>query len=164
MAVEGKTSTQGGGGGAGGLVSLATRYSDIALAAGVMTIIGMMVIPLPPVLIDLLEGRAAITIEVARRLQRVLGASVEFWMSRDYQYRQDISRLRVGDEEWLREFPIGDMINFGWLTPVPHPSEEATACLRFFDVPTISAWREAYKSLHEMVAFRTSPSFDSRPA
>ena len=54
MAVEGKTSTQGGGGGAGGLVSLATRYSDIALAAGVMTIIGMMVIPLPPVLIDLL--------------------------------------------------------------------------------------------------------------
>ncbi|MCH7605643.1 MAG: hypothetical protein IH962_00680 [Chloroflexi bacterium] len=114
--------------------------------------------------IDLLEGRAAITIEVARRLQRILGASVEFWMSRDFQYREDVARLHAADDEWVKELPVGDMIKFGWLTPVPHPSNEAAACLHFFDVPSVRAWREAYSDVQEIAAFRTSPSFDSRPS
>src|SRR5207245_768775 len=37
------------------------------------------------------------------------------------------------------------------------------ACLRFFDVASISSWHERYDGLQEMVAFRTSPSFDSQP-
>lgn len=113
---------------------------------------------------NLLQGRAAITIAVARQLEKVLGASVEFWMSRDFQYRQDIARLHVVDENWLAELPIGDMIKFGWLKPVPHPADEVTACLRFFNVPSVRAWNDAYASLHQMAVFRTSPSFDSRPA
>ncbi len=113
---------------------------------------------------DLLQGRATITLAVARRLERVIGASVEFWMSRDYQYRQDIARLNATNEEWITELPVGDMIKFGWLGPVPHPTDEVAACLRFFGVPSVSAWREAYAGLHQMAAFRTSPSLDSRPA
>jgi plasmid maintenance system antidote protein VapI len=113
---------------------------------------------------DLLQGRATITLGIARRLEQVLGASVEFWMSRDFQYRQDIARIHEADEEWLAELPIGDMIKFGWLRPAPHPAEEVAACLRFFDVASIPAWREAYGGIQKMVAFRTSPSFDSRPA
>ncbi|MBZ5524355.1 MAG: ImmA/IrrE family metallo-endopeptidase [Acidobacteriia bacterium] len=112
---------------------------------------------------DLLQGRAAITIRIARQLEQVLGASVEFWMSRDFQYRQVIARPRA-DEEWLNELPVGDMIKFGWLRPVPHPSEEMAACLRFFDVPSVPAWRQAYADLQNVVALRTSPSFESRPA
>lgn len=112
----------------------------------------------------LLEGRATITIGIARRLERVLGGSVEFWMSRDFQYRQDIARLHAADEEWLAELPVPDMIKFDWLRPIPHPSDEMAACLRFFDVPSVSAWRQAYADLQEMVAFRTSHSFDSRTA
>lgn len=113
---------------------------------------------------DLLQGRATITIGVARQLERVLGASVEFWMSRDFQYREDIARLHDVDEEWLTQLPLGDMIRFGWLEHVPHPSDEIAACLRFFDVPNVDAWRRKYENLREMAAFRTSPSFDSRPA
>jgi HTH-type transcriptional regulator/antitoxin HigA len=113
---------------------------------------------------NLLQGRATITIRVARRLERVLGASVEFWMSRDFQYREDTSRLHAVDEGWLAELPLGDMIRFGWLKPIPHPSDEMSACLRFFNVPNVQAWRQEYEKVSEMVAFRTSPSFDSRPA
>ena len=112
---------------------------------------------------DMLQGRATITLAIARQLERALGASVEFWMSRDFQYRQDITRLQAINEEWLDELPIGDMIRFGWLKQVPHPSEEVTACLKFFDVPSIRAWREKYTGLFQMVAFRTSSSFDSQP-
>ena len=113
---------------------------------------------------DLIEGRATITIGIARRLERLLGGSVEFWMSRDFQYRHDTARLHAADHEWLAELPLGDMIKFGWITPVPHPSAEMAACLRFFRVPSVPAWRQMYADLREMVAFRTSPSFDSRPA
>jgi HTH-type transcriptional regulator / antitoxin HigA len=113
---------------------------------------------------DLLEGRATITIGTARRLEQVLGGSVEFWMSRDFQYRQDVARLHEADMEWLAELPVGDMIKFGWLRPMPHPSEETEACLRFFGVPSVQAWRQTYADLQRMVVFRKSSAFDSRPA
>lgn len=113
---------------------------------------------------DLLQGRASITIAVARRLERFLGASVEFWMSRDYQYRNDTARLHVAEKDWITQLPLGDMIKFGWITPVPLPSDELDACLRFFNVPSVQAWHEAYAYVHKMVAFRTSPSFDPWPA
>ncbi len=118
----------------------------------------------PAEAMDLLQGRATITLRTARLLRQTLGGSVEFWMSRDFQYREDVCRIHAADREWLSELPLGDMIKFGWLRPVPHPSEEVGACLRYFGVPTVSAWRQAYADLQDAVAFKTSPSFDSRPA
>ena len=111
---------------------------------------------------DLLQGRSTVTINVARRLTGVLGSSVEFWMSRDYQYRQDSRRLQEDEGGWLRKLPLGDMIKFGWLSPPPLPSEELAACLRFFGVSSVFEWREKYSGLQETAAFRSSPSFDSR--
>lgn len=112
---------------------------------------------------DLVEGRATISIGIARRLEQSLGASVEFWMSRDYQYREDISRLHEAEQNWLRDLPIGDMIKFGWLSPTPHPSNEAAACLSFFGVSSIASWRQGYGGLQHMAAFRTTRAFDARP-
>jgi plasmid maintenance system antidote protein VapI len=113
---------------------------------------------------ELLQGRATITLGTARLLERVLGASVEFWMSRDFQYREDSARLHTSDRKWLAELPISDMIRFGWINPTPHPSEEIAACLSFFDVPDIAGWHRAYANIEKMAAFRTSPTFDSSPA
>lgn len=112
---------------------------------------------------ELLEGRASVTIGIARRLESLFGASVEYWMSRDFQFREDLARFRSGEEQWLAELPLGDMKRYGWLKPAPHPANEVASCLRFFDVPTIGAWREKYANLHQMMAFRTSPSLDSKP-
>jgi HTH-type transcriptional regulator / antitoxin HigA len=113
---------------------------------------------------DLLQGRSTITIAIARRLEKVLGASMEFWISRDFQYREDIKKFQKTEKEWLRQLPIGDMIKFRWLIPIPHPSNEINACLHFFDVPNISAWQKKYANLQKIAVFRTSPSFDSRLA
>ena len=111
---------------------------------------------------DLFLGRKTVTIGLARRLTEVLGSSVEFWMSRDYQYRRDSRRLQEDEEQWLRRLPIGDMIRFGWLTPAPTPSEELDACLRFFEVSSLLEWWRTYGSTSELAAFRSSPSFESR--
>lgn len=113
---------------------------------------------------DLLLGRATITISMARRLNQVLGASLEFWMSRDFYFREDVKRIHGGGQEWLRELPLADMIRFGWLNPRPHPTEELSSCLQFFKVVDIPEWHLTYRGIHEMAVFRTSPSFDSRPA
>lgn len=113
---------------------------------------------------NLLLGRSTITLGIARQLERVLGASVEFWMSRDFQYREDVAGLTSAERGWIAEVPIGDMIKFGWLKPVPRPSEELAACLQFFNVPSVQAWNEQYAEVNSAVAFRTSLSYDSRPA
>jgi len=73
---------------------------------------------------DLLLGKATITIGVARRLGQVLGASVKFWMSRDFQYREDVGRIRKEHAKWLSDLPVGDMIKFGWLHPTPNALDE----------------------------------------
>ncbi|MBS1853313.1 MAG: ImmA/IrrE family metallo-endopeptidase [Acidobacteria bacterium] len=111
---------------------------------------------------SLLGGRTTITIAIARKLARIVGSSVEFWMSRDFQYRKTIDRLHHIETEWLNQLPIGDMIKFGWVTP--SPSKEVKEYLRFFGVPSLSAWTQTYSKLNELVAFKTSQSFESRPA
>lgn len=112
---------------------------------------------------DLLDGKATITVDVARKLSKVIGGSLQFWMARDGQYRDDASRLNETYSDWLGEVPIGDMIKFGWMEPVK-AIEEAASCLRYFNVPNVAAWHEKYAGIEQMTAFRTSRSFESRPA
>jgi|ERR1051326_3379559 plasmid maintenance system antidote protein VapI len=109
----------------------------------------------------LLQGRSTITLALARRLSAVLGASIEFWMARDYRYRDTIARLQSAEEKWLSELPLKDMVKYGWLNA--RPSEEVGACLRFFGVPSVAAWRASYESLLSATAFRTSKAFESKP-
>jgi HTH-type transcriptional regulator / antitoxin HigA len=122
-----------------------------------------------PQMHDLLAGREAITNDLARKLEDVLGASAAFWMNRESQYRQDMARLHGKESakvraDWLQGLPLKDMISFGWINPASSSLEaKEVACLEFFDVPSVSAWREAYRGALEMAAFRTSASFESHP-
>ncbi len=54
------------------------------------------------------------------------------------------------------------MINFGWIKE-PNKAEHVSACLRFFDVPTIEAWQQKYKAVGDAVAFRTTDAFEAHP-
>lgn len=113
---------------------------------------------------NLLQGRMTISIGLARRLSATLGSSVEFWMSRDFQYREDTARIQKTNEEWLSELPLNDMIRFGWLDRAPTAAEEVRACLDFFGAPSIAACRERFLELEGAAGFRTSKSFDSNAA
>ena len=113
---------------------------------------------------NLFNGTSAITISIARKLERVLGASVEFWMSRDFQYREDVARLDLSEDEWLADLPLAEMIKFRWLTPAPKAADEFAASLRYFDVTSIREWREKYSQVASSTAFKTSRAFKSHPA
>jgi len=116
---------------------------------------------------DLLLGKLHLTRELAVQLEYTLGCSAEFWLNRETQYREDVSRLRselssAKDEDWLKELPLKDMIAFGWIKPVAHTSAKIAECLRFFGVPNVASWKETYQNVLETAAFRTSTSYDSQ--
>jgi hypothetical protein len=111
----------------------------------------------------LLEGREAITLGLARRLQEVIGGSAAFWMTRDRQYRDDVARLREGGLPWLLELPLVDMERFGWIPADPPEGFEVELLLRYFAVPSVPVWRARYAAVLRDAAFRTSQSFESTP-
>lgn len=117
---------------------------------------------------ELLQGSATITVNIAQQLEKVIGASAAFWINREIQYRADFARLQptsqiVEEKEWLRDLPVRDMINFGWIDSVRSVPEKVSACLRFFDVPDLGTWRNKFHSELSVAAFRTSPTYDSQP-
>ena len=112
---------------------------------------------------NLLDGRMTISIGVARKLTETLGASIEFWIARDYQYRLDAARLHDIDEKWLETLPINDMIRFGWLNPAPRATEEMAACLEFFGVSSVSAWKRSFREMQSQTSFRKSQTFETNP-
>jgi|ERR1700722_8741546 len=111
----------------------------------------------------LLSGESPITLGVARQLQQTLGASVEFWMARDFRYRQ-IADPEEATNAWVQELPIRDMVKFGWIEKAPNGPEQLTACLKFFNVPSVAAWHRVYGTLERMYLFKKSASFESRQA
>jgi HTH-type transcriptional regulator/antitoxin HigA len=117
----------------------------------------------PDFVIDIIRGQERITLDLARKLEQALGASLEYWMARDFEYQEALARQEAVEEAWLSQLPLKDMFEFGWINPAVTASQKVDACLDFFDVPSVSAWRARYAGLHEAVAFRTSAAFDSQP-
>lgn len=112
----------------------------------------------------LLAGKLSITLEVAERLHSSIGGTVEFWLARDYQYREDSERLFGQAQEWIRQLPVSDMRRLGWLERSATPADEAVCCLEFFGVDSVQEWHDTYDYLEEAVLFKRSENFESRPA
>jgi HTH-type transcriptional regulator / antitoxin HigA len=113
--------------------------------------------------LELLQGQSPITLRTARQLEKVLGASVEFWMSREFRYRERLTGPKEEDNVWVQTLPVADMLKFGWLGPTPKSSDLLAACLRFFGVGSVAAWHRVYGPLEQRYSFRTSASFESKP-
>jgi len=117
---------------------------------------------------ELLTGRATISPETALKLELVLGGSADFWMIREAQYSGSVVHHQ-GDlqakrpAEWLNELPFKDMRRYGWLDSRLSAIDPVTACLRFFGVANVDAFRATYRRVLEQAAFRTSPTFASKP-
>lgn len=110
----------------------------------------------------LISGEIALTEDTARRLASELGATVAFWLMRESRYQNALLRISgVAAEDgaaWLKSLPLRDMQHFGWVGDSRDP---LGACLRFFGVADVAAWKREILPLIESFAFRTSPSFTS---
>lgn len=111
-----------------------------------------------PAVEELLAGRESITIDTARRLSAAVGASAEFWMARDAQYRDDLAR--VANDAWVQRLPLADMVRMSWIPAAADWRERIEVCARFFGVDGWSAWSARYEAVLGATRFRTSAAFD----
>lgn len=107
------------------------------------------------------EQGEPISLDLARRLADVLGPSVEFWVTRDCQYRDDLARVEA--DRWMTSLPLAEMSEFGWVHRESDWTERLRECLRFFGVDSVEAWRLAYGSVVDSFRFRLSPTVPLNP-
>lgn len=112
---------------------------------------------------ELLTGKVQITLETAQGLERVLGASTQFWLNLEINYRNHLARIETQNKctqwvDWLKQLPLIELKQHGVL-----PNETLNKsnkplcvelCLKFFSVSSPEQWQQKYGALN--VAFRRS--------
>ncbi len=109
---------------------------------------------------QLVSGDASINEATALRLERVLGSSTRFWLSREADYRAAMAKLQEietlqNETPWLDEIPVRSMRRLGWIGPHRGKPETVSECLRFFGVGSVEAWRGWADGL-KLTAYRMS--------
>ena len=117
----------------------------------------------------LLDGRLEISDELAERLATTLKVPASFWKTREAHYRKDIRRIAksVPPEvatAWIRDLPIRDMMNFGWIENHQNLTLRVEECLRYFDVPSVKSFDRRVATLLAGAKLRTSATLQSKPA
>jgi HTH-type transcriptional regulator / antitoxin HigA len=108
---------------------------------------------------EIIQKKAAITAETALQLEQVLHIPASFWLKLEQHYRETLARLAEEKRfesyvEWLKEFPIREMMSRGWIPLCNNKIEQVSAILKFFGVASPDAWQTIWES--KIVAYRKS--------
>jgi HTH-type transcriptional regulator / antitoxin HigA len=112
---------------------------------------------------QLINGKVPLSMDAALRLERVLGSSADFWLSREAKYQHQKARLEAAERHatwtpWLDELPVKELMAHGAIPKqrmdAKNKPDLVEACLRFFGVASPTEWRAHYGHMH--VAFRRS--------
>lgn len=112
---------------------------------------------------QLVTGKAPITEDTALRLERVLGSTAGFWLTREARYRERIARESEQQRlhqwtGWLDELPVRDLMKAGAIPERRNQGRNkpliVNDLLHFFGVASPHEWRDRYCSLR--AAFRRS--------
>ena len=112
---------------------------------------------------QLINAKVPLTEDAAIRLQKVLGAPVGFWLTREAQYRerlavQDAVARQAAMVPWLERFPLRALMGLGVMTKRPVTAQSKVnlvgELLAFFGVATPDQWESQYGRME--LAFRRS--------
>lgn len=110
---------------------------------------------------QLINGKVALTVDAAQRLERVLGSTLDFWLALEANYRKHTARLEAAATHanwasWLDELPVKELMACGAIPKATLSAKNkpglVDACLRFFGVAAPDDWRVHYGGMQ--VAFR----------
>lgn len=117
---------------------------------------------------EIIKGKAAITPETARQLERVLGIPATFWNNLERNYREKLAEIEESERlkshiEWLKKIPIKTMIEYGWIKSFSDKIEQLQEVLNYFGVASVEAWKDVWKRVlgNPEYAFRRSATFTS---
>lgn len=113
---------------------------------------------------EIIQKKAAITADTALQLEQVLHIPASFWLKREQQYREFLARLAEEQRleswiEWLKEFPIQEMMSRGWISQCNNKIQQVSEVLRFFGVTSPEAWQKVWEC--KDIAYRKSATFKS---
>lgn len=114
----------------------------------------------------IVKGNVAITPETAIQFEKVLGVPARFWLNLESDYQEALAKQRESEEllgkvDWLKQFPISQMVKLGWIQGKKDKTEQLKELFSFFGVASIKSWEEVWSP---NVAFRKSETFKSSPA
>lgn len=95
---------------------------------------------------EIIQGKTAIIPETAIQLERVTGVPAEFWLEREKNYRLELAEILEAErvlkkKEWLKNFPIKEMISLNWISlDTNDPLECIEALFQFFRVGSKDAF------------------------
>lgn len=111
----------------------------------------------------LLDGTHPIDENLANRLSRAIGASQNFWMAREHDYRARLAEpenVRVGSlDDLIGRLPVFDMQKFGWIESAPSKGDQIAECLDFFGVSSLAQWQGRYENAFQHAAYRRSTAY-----
>lgn len=119
----------------------------------------------PKTINEIILGKSAITTETALALEMVLGASAEFWLNRERNYRvalarqQDEQRLR-SSADWLKQVPYAEMVNRSWVESSSDTAMQVKSMLQFFGVVSVEQYECQYSQ--PVAAFHKPATVGSR--
>lgn len=113
----------------------------------------------------ILDGSRAIDVDLAYRLSRTIGASENFWMAREHDYRASLAKpenVRVNSlDELLGRLPLNDMQKFGWIESTRSRGDQIAECLDFFGVSSLAQWQGRYENAFQHATYRRSTAYAS---
>ena len=111
----------------------------------------------------LVNGKVALSMDAALRLEHVLGSTADFWLALETNYQKHNARLEsmklhASWVPWLDELPLRDLMRSGAIPKqridAKHMPGLVDACLRFFGVASPEEWRAHYGGMQ--LSFRRS--------
>lgn len=116
---------------------------------------------------EIIKGKAAISPETALQLELVLGIPASFWNNLERHYQEFLARQRekellAASAGWLKQVPVKELEERGWISKRPRGSaDQVREVLQFFGVASPTEWKLVFEV--PQVSFRHSPTFKSEP-
>ena len=120
----------------------------------------------PKTVNEIIKGKAPLTHDTALALERVLGLSAGFWNRLEAAYQESLARQRDRErlaqaQDWLRSFPIKQMVEKRYLRQRNTLMEQTEELLRFLRVASPVEWSLRASALQGY--YRHSKTQDSDP-
>ena len=102
---------------------------------------------------EIVKGKAQITPETARKLEKVIGRPAHFWSNLERQYQDDKARLAERERmesgiAWLKRFFVKKMTDLGWLPKNKDKADQVESLLRFFGIASPDQWETGLRGYH----------------
>lgn len=87
----------------------------------------------------LINGEVQLTIEMARKLEMVLGVPTQFWCNLESLYREDLAKVNEEntmdeDIEIAKNMPYEEMAKHGWIIDVTKKTERVVHLRKYFEL------------------------------